>query len=89
MIKITNRLLFAVLLAAICCGAATATGAQAAAGPAGTMSLAGQWRFRRDDQNQGIQQQWYAKPLVPSPAGPNTVPLPGTTDEAKAGEPNP
>ena len=35
------------------------------------------------------KQQWYAKPLVPSLAGPSTVTLPGTTDEAKAGEPNP
>ena len=50
---------------------------------AGTVSLAGVWRFRLDPQNVGVQQQWYATRL------PGEIRLPGTTDEAKLGLPNP
>ena len=53
-----------------------------------TLSLAGQWRFRLDEKNQGIPQQWYAGVLPPASAGRGQIALPGTTDEAKAGRPN-
>ena len=42
-------------------------------------SLAGQWRFALDPNNQGIKQRWFAKPLE------QTINLPGTTDEAGYG----
>ena len=50
---------------------------------AGTCSLAGTWRFRLDPKKVGIEQQWYATRL------PDEIKLPGTTDEAKLGLPNP
>lgn len=53
------------------------------------LPLAGPWRFCRDDQKVGADQKWYAKPLAAIPGGPDTIQLPGTTDEAKAGVPNP
>jgi hypothetical protein len=49
----------------------------------GTISLAGTWRFRTDPDKVGIQQRWYAARL------PQEIKLPGTTDEAKLGLPNP
>ena len=45
-----------------------------------TLSLAGTWRFKLDPQNQGIKQRWFNKKL------PDTISLPGTTDEAGYGE---
>ncbi len=57
---------------------------QAMAGPGdGTIPLAGTWRFRLDPNKVGIEQQWYATRL------PDEIKLPGTTDEAKLGLPNP
>jgi hypothetical protein len=53
-----------------------------------TLSLAGQWRFRLDAKNQGLQQRWYAGVLPAPSAGRGQIALPGTTDEAKAGRPN-
>jgi hypothetical protein len=56
---------------------------------ADTITLAGPWRFHRDDKNAGILEKWYQAPL-PTPAeGPFQVHLPGSTDEAQAGLPNP
>jgi len=52
------------------------------------VSLAGSWRFCRDEKNVGIVQRWYAAPLVVRSEGPSEIRLPGTTDEAKAGLPN-
>ncbi len=52
------------------------------------VSLAGPWRFRRDNQNVGVTQKWFAA-LPASFAGKDKIRLPGTTDEAKAGLPNP
>ncbi len=52
------------------------------------ISLAGRWRFRRDQRNVGIAQKWFAA-LPANAAGPDIIPLPGTTDEAQAGLPNP
>ena len=54
-----------------------------AASDSGTISLAGTWRFRLDPKKVGIEQQWYATRL------PHEIKLPGTTDEAKLGLPNP
>ncbi len=53
-----------------------------------TLSLAGQWRFRLDEKNQGLPQQWYVGVLPPASAGRGQIALPGTTDEAQAGRPN-
>ncbi len=59
------------------------------AGDSQALPLAGEWRFHRDEQKAGITAKWFANEL-PKPAdGPATVRLPGTTDEAKAGIPNP
>ena len=48
-----------------------------------SVPLAGTWRFRLDPNKVGIEQQWYATRL------PDEIKLPGTTDEAKLGLPNP
>ncbi len=53
-----------------------------------TISLAGAWRFRRDEKNIGVDQRWYAAPLATATDCPAVIHLPGTTDEAKAGMPN-
>jgi len=54
-----------------------------AAPDVGTISLAGTWRFQLDQKKVGVEQQWYATRL------PGEIRLPGTTDEAKLGLPNP
>jgi len=53
------------------------------------VSLSGQWRFHRDDKYAGIQEKWYQAPLPIPAEGPSQVHLPGSTDEAQAGLPNP
>lgn len=50
-----------------------------------TLSLAGDWNFRRDDQKAGEQAAWFASKMD----GEQTIKLPGTMDEAKLGVPNP
>ncbi len=65
-----------------------ALGYGALASAAETLSLAGQWRFRLDEKNQGVKEQWYNGVLAPPPGGLGQIALPGTTDEAKAGRPN-
>jgi hypothetical protein len=52
-----------------------------------TQNLAGDWRFKLDPDKQGLEARWFASPLAT--AEPATIKLPGTTDEAKAGRPNP
>ncbi len=47
-----------------------------------TLDLAGNWEFALDPSNLGESEEWFSKPLN------DTIPLPGTTDEAKMGEPN-
>ena len=59
------------------------SGPATAAPGVGTISLAGTWRFRLDPKKVGVEQQWYATRL------PDEIKLPGTTDEAKLGLPNP
>ena len=54
-----------------------------------TQSLAGPWRFHRDEANAGVAARWFAAELPAPASGPAAVRLPGTTDEAKAGVPNP
>ena len=44
------------------------------------ISLAGKWSFKLDPENEGISQQWFTKAL------PDSITLPGTTDEAGYGE---
>jgi len=53
------------------------------------VDLSGSWRFKRDDNKQGINQNWFATILPSNGAGPSEIALPGTTDQAKAGIPNP
>jgi hypothetical protein len=52
------------------------------AGGAEIQSLQGTWNFRLDPENTGIEQKWFDQALT------DTIPLPGSTDEAKKGEPN-
>jgi hypothetical protein len=54
-----------------------------------SMSLAGKWRFSRDEGKAGITAKWYGMELKTEGGGPNEISLPGTTDEAKAGIANP
>jgi hypothetical protein len=54
-----------------------------------TMSLSGKWRFSRDEAKAGVTEKWYAGELKTQGAGPMEISLPGTTDEARAGLPNP
>jgi hypothetical protein len=53
-----------------------------------SVSLAGKWRFSRDEAKKGLEAKWYAGQLKPSGDEPAEIALPGTTDEAKAGRPN-
>jgi hypothetical protein len=46
-------------------------------------SLAGTWRFQLDPDKVGESQRWFEREL------PQQITLPGTTDEAKLGLPNP
>ena len=54
-----------------------------------SLSLAGNWRFSRDESKSGVTQKWYAGELKTEGEGPSEISLPGTTDQAKAGKPNP
>ncbi len=47
-------------------------------------SLAGDWRFRCDEQKSGVGQKWYAAPLD----GTQTIRWPGTMDDAGLGPKN-
>jgi hypothetical protein len=47
------------------------------------ISLAGQWRFVLDPNKEGVEQQFFNREL------PQRISLPGSTDEAKLGVPNP
>ncbi len=57
----------------------------AQSGPAWTepVSLAGQWRFALDPNQEGVEKQFFNHEL------PERISLPGSTDEAKMGTPNP
>lgn len=46
------------------------------------ISLSGQWKFRFDPQNEGIEKEWYL--IAPFD---DTILLPGTTDEQGKGDP--
>ncbi len=83
MIKTRSQLLMATMLTAVI---GTAAGNLRAAQ---TVSLAGEWRFRRDDQKIGIEQKWFEAALAAPAAESGHIRLPGSTDEAKAGLPNP
>ena len=52
------------------------------------LPLGGTWRFRRDDRKEGLDQRWYQGVLPAASDSPNSIPLPGTMDLAKAGLPN-
>ena len=53
------------------------------------LSLAGKWRFSRDQAKVGLTEKWYEGELKTVGAGPSEISLPGSTDQAKAGVPNP
>ena len=57
--------------------------AWAASQPPVTISLAGEWRFALDQNKEGRQKEFFKSDL------PGRIALPGSTDEAKAGIPNP
>lgn len=70
----------------ICLVVCTLTGIAAAQQtPAFTepISLAGQWRFALDPNKEGVEKQFFKREL------PERIALPGSTDEAKFGGPNP
>ena len=46
------------------------------------ISLAGTWHFQLDEENIGIEQQWYKQPFK------MTIKMPGTLDDAGIGEPS-
>ena len=73
----TNSYLLLLLLPLVGVG----TGARAAE----SRSLAGDWKFRRDDQKVGEQAAWFASSLDSG----QTIKLPGTMDEARLGIANP
>lgn len=53
-------------------------------------SVAGAWQLRLDPGNAGIGQGWFAGGWpAPAPGEVGAIQLPGTTDEVKAGIPNP
>jgi hypothetical protein len=80
-VEFRRRLL--IIAALVGCGFVAST-----ALAADCLSLAGSWRFRRDDENVGVGQRWFAASLPGAPDSPGTIRLPGTTDQAKAGLPN-
>jgi hypothetical protein len=53
------------------------------------LDLSGRWRFKRDDNKQGMKQNWFSNILPANGTGPSEIVLPGTTDQARAGIPNP
>ena len=53
------------------------------------LDLSGSWRFRRDDNKQGMNQGWFRNLLPANGTGPSEIALPGTTDQARAGIANP
>ena len=53
------------------------------------LDLSGSWRFRRDDNKQGMNQGWFRNLLPANGIGPSEIALPGTTDQARAGIANP
>lgn len=54
----------------------------AAQPPARQISLAGEWRFKLDPADKGIEERWQASEL------PEKIPLPGSTDEHQRGTKN-
>ncbi len=77
------RLLFAIAILVL--GTAiTAKPVQAETSPVDDVQdLAGPWRFATDPEDRGVQQQWFARELK------DTIQLPGTTDLAGIGQPEP
>lgn len=53
------------------------------------IDLSGKWSFSRDEAKAGLIEKWYAGKLETVGSGPSEIALPGTTDVAKAGIPNP
>jgi len=53
------------------------------------IDLSGKWLFSRDEAKLGLTEKWYDGKLKTVGDGPSEIALPGTTDEAKAGIPNP
>jgi len=62
---------------------ALVSGHASAAAPAKTISLAGEWRFALDPNREGVRKEFFQRDLE------QRISLPGSTDEAKLGVPNP
>jgi len=57
---------------------------------AGSCSLAGEWQIRLDAKNEGFAAGWASAGLpAPTPGQKAVIALPGTTDQAGIGNPNP
>jgi hypothetical protein len=84
MMKISIKLLRRILLILI-----PALGAGTMLRAADILPLDGPWRFHRDETKVGETQKWFSHALPPPSDGPAEIHLPGSTDEAKAGLPNP
>ena len=77
---------YAIIILRVCWAAwALTTLGLAQQSPAWTqpISLAGQWRFALDANEEGVEKQFYNRELS------ERISLPGSTDEAKFGTPNP
>lgn len=72
------------LIAAALCSSLFVPAASAQTGP--SQSLAGEWRFRRDDQSVGIDRKWYQSELPASTKGPSVVRLPGSLAAQRVGD---
>ena len=70
------------MIVSMLCLAVVALSAAPSRSAGGTISLAGQWKFDLDPKNAGINEGWFGKSL------PETVKLPGSTDENRKGTPN-
>jgi hypothetical protein len=83
-----QQCLLSCLVAAVAVAANRCAGAPSGLNDAGsavsnTIDLAGTWRFRLDLNHVGVEEKWFTTRL------PGEIHLPGTTDEAKLGIPNP
>lgn len=70
----TTRVLIATALLLLCMSPSVSAGT--------SISLAGRWQFALDPGNVGVTDGWFGKSL------PETVNLPGSTDESRKGTPN-
>lgn len=81
-----NKIRFILLALGLIVFAINANGQQS---PQMKIDLSGKWLFSRDEAKTGQAEKWYNGLLKTVGGGPSEITLPGSTDEAKAGIPNP